>query len=107
MAWLYLGIAGIMEIVWAIGIKYAEGFTKLYPSIGTVAGMIVSFYFLSLALRTIPIGTGYAVWTGIGAVGTAIYGILFFNESRDLPRIICILLIVSGIVGLKIFSKSS
>jgi quaternary ammonium compound-resistance protein SugE len=107
MAWLYLGIAGIMEIVWAIGIKYAEGFTKLYPSIGTVAGMIVSFYFLSLALRTIPIGTGYAVWTGIGAVGTAIYGISFFNESRDLPRIICILLIVSGIVGLKIFSKSS
>lgn len=104
MAWWYLLIAGIFEIVWAIGLKYTEGFSRLLPSLGTLAAMLVSFYLLSQALRTIPIGTGYAVWTGIGAVGTAILGILLFNEPRDWLRLLCILLIVAGIVGLKLTS---
>jgi len=106
MAWFYLFIAGLFEIGWAIGLKYTENFTKLWSSAGTVAAMIASFYFLSIAIKSIPIGTGYAVWTGIGAVGTAILGIILFDESREAIRIICILLIVAGILGLKIFSKS-
>lgn len=93
-----------MEIAWAIGLKYSESFTKLYPSIATVILMILSFYFLSLALKSIPIGTAYAIWTGIGAIGTVIFGILFFNESYDIIRLLCIMLIIAGIVGLKIFS---
>jgi quaternary ammonium compound-resistance protein SugE len=105
MAWIYLFIAGLFEVVWAIGLKYTDGFTKLWPSIGTVIAMIISFYFLSTAVKTIPIGTGYAVWTGIGAVGTAILGIILFGESKEFVRIFCILLIIAGIVGLKIFAK--
>jgi len=104
MPWLYLFIAGLLEVGWAIGLKYTNGFTRLWPSVGTIAAMIVSFHFLSLALKTIPVGTGYAVWTGIGAVGTAIMGMALLGESRELGRILCLLLIVAGIVGLKLLS---
>ena len=104
MNWIYLIIAGILEIGWAIGLKYTEGWSKLYPSLITVVLMIASFQFLSMALKTLPIGTAYAIWTGIGAVGTAILGMFLFDESRDLPRILCILLIVAGIAGLKLTS---
>jgi len=105
MSWIYLFIAGLFEIGWAIGLKYTEGFTKLWPSVVTIIGMILSFYFLSTAVKTIPIGTAYAIWTGIGAVGTAILGIILFGESKEIMRIFFIMLIVVGIVGLKIFSK--
>jgi len=104
MAWLYLFVAGVFETAWAIGLKYSAGFTKFGPSVFTVVAMMVSLYLLALALRTIPVGTGYAVWTGIGTVGAAILGILLFNESRETPRILCILLIVAGIIGLKLTS---
>ena len=104
MAWLYLFIAGVFETAWAIGLKYSAGFTKFGPSVFTVVAMMVSLYLLALALRTIPVGTGYAVWTGIGTVGAAILGILLFNESREIARILCILLIVAGIIGLKLAS---
>jgi len=104
MAWLYLFVAGIFETAWAIGLKYSAGFTKFGPSVFTVVAMGVSLYLLALALRTIPVGTGYAVWTGIGTVGAAILGILLFNESREISRILCILLIVAGIIGLKLTS---
>lgn len=104
MAWIYLIIAGILEIGWAIGLKYTEGWTKLVPSLLTGITMLASFYMLSLAVKNLPIGTAYAVWTGIGTVGAAILGIVIFNEPRDLSKIICILLIVSGIIGLKISS---
>lgn len=104
MAWVYLIIAGLLEIAWAIGLKYSEQFTKLWPSVFTLIGMFLSFYFLAKALDTIPVGTGYAIWTGIGAVGAAILGIILFNESRDLPRLACIGLIVVGIIGLKLTS---
>lgn len=102
MAWMYLLIAGALEIGWAIGLKYADGFTKLWPSVFTVATMMVSFYCLSLAVRTLPIGTGYAVWTGIGAVGTTLLGILLFSEPATLPRLACIALVLAGIIGLKL-----
>lgn len=105
MAWLNLFIAGLFEIAWAIGMKYSEGFTKPLISVLTVAGMILSFYFLSNALKEIPLGTGYAIWTGIGAIGTAALGMILFNESRDVVRLVCIGLIVSGIIGLKFFAK--
>ena len=105
MSWIYLFIAGLFEIGWAIGLKYTEGFTKLWPSVITVIGMILSFYFLSTAVKTIPIGTAYAVWTGIGAVGTAILGILLFGESKEIMRLFFILLIIIGIAGLKFYSK--
>jgi quaternary ammonium compound-resistance protein SugE len=104
MAWIWLTLAGLLEIVWAIGLKYTHGFTRLGPSLITGAAMIVSLYFLSLAVRTIPIGTGYAVWTGIGAVGVAILGMILFNEPHDLLRVGAILLIVAGIAGLKLVS---
>ena len=105
MAWTYLVIAGLLEIAWATGLKYSEGFTKPLVSVVTAILMIASFYFLSLALKTLPIGTAYAIWTGIGAVGTAIVGIVLFGESREAIRIICMLLVVAGIIGLKIFSS--
>lgn len=101
MDWLYLVIAGAFEIAWAIGLKYTEGFTRVWPSTGTVMAMIASFYFLAQALKSIPVGTGYAVWTGIGAAGTAILGIVLFAESTALPRLASLALIVTGIVGLK------
>lgn len=100
--WLSLGIAGIFEIVWAVGLKYTDGFSKLWPSLVTLWAMGISLYFLSQALKTIPLGTGYAVWTGIGAAGTAILGIILFSESAALVRLFCIALIIGGIVGLKL-----
>jgi Membrane transporters of cations and cationic drugs len=104
MNWIFLVIAGLLEIAWAVGLKYTEGWTRLFPSLLTGALMIASFYFLSLAVRTLPIGTAYAVWTGIGTVGAAVIGMIFFDEPRDIARILCILLIVAGIVGLKLAS---
>ncbi|HEV8106605.1 MAG TPA: quaternary ammonium compound efflux SMR transporter SugE [Burkholderiales bacterium] len=104
MAWIWLTLAGLLEIVWAIGLKYTDGFSRLWPLVITGAAMLASVYFLALAVRTIPIGTGYAVWTGIGAVGVAILGMVLFNESRDFARIGSILLIVAGIAGLKLVS---
>ena len=98
MAWIWLTLAGLLEVVWAIGLKYTEGFTRIGPSAITVAAMIASLYFLGLAVRSLPIGTAYAVWTGIGAVGVAILGIVLFNEPRDLLRIASILLIVAGMI---------
>jgi quaternary ammonium compound-resistance protein SugE len=104
MAWIWLTLAGMLEVVWAVGLKYTQGFTRLAPSAVTLAAMVASMYFLALAVRTIPIGTGYAVWTGIGAVGVAILGIILFDESKDLIRLASILLIVAGIAGLKLGS---
>ena len=101
MAWVYLIVAGLLEVGWALGLKYTDGFTKVLPSILTVAGMIGSFVLLGQALRVLPIGTAYAIWTGIGAVGTAVLGMILFGEPRDVARIVCILLIVAGILGLK------
>ncbi len=102
MAWLYLFIAGALEIGWVIGLKYTEGFSKPIPSAITVAAMIGSFYCLSLTIKVLPLGTSYAIWTGIGTVGAMIAGIILFGESANFMRIGCALLIVSGIIGLKI-----
>ncbi len=107
MAWIYLLIAGLLEIVWAIGLKYTNGFSRLWPSVATICAMIASFAFLAPALKSIPIGTAYAVWTGIGAAGTAIIGIAFLDESRELLRILCLALIIIGVVGLKYVSPES
>ena len=106
MSWLYLVLAGVFEIAWAIGLKYTEGFTRAWPSTGTVMAMIASLYFLAQALKTIPVGTGYAVWTGIGAVGVAILGMVLFDEPRTFFRILSILLIVAGIAGLKLVTSA-
>lgn len=102
MAWFILFIAGLFEIGWAVGLKYTEGFTRLVPTGLTVAAMAISVALLGLALRTLPLGTGYAVWTGIGTVGTAIAGIILFKESAEIFRLLSIALIVCGIVGLKL-----
>ena len=101
MAWLTLFIAGLFEIGWAIGLKYTHGFTRLVPSLLTLASMIVSFALLGLALKTLPVGTAYAMWTGVGAVGTALLGIWLFGDPATMARLVCIAIIVSGIVGLK------
>ncbi len=106
MAWIYLVVAGLFECGWAIGLKYSDGFTKLIPSALTFFAMAISLGFLSAAIKTIPVGTAYAVWTGVGAIGVASMGMLLFGESRDVIRIICLLFIVSGIVGLKLTSTS-
>jgi quaternary ammonium compound-resistance protein SugE len=103
--WIYILIAAAFEISWAVGLKYSNGFTNLKASIFTVITMVLSYIFLSLGVKGLPIGTAYAVWTGIGAVGTALYGILFFNESKEVLRILFLLLIVAGIIGLKFTSK--
>jgi quaternary ammonium compound-resistance protein SugE len=105
-AWTLLIIAGLFEVGWAVGLKYTDGFTRILPSILTVLGMIASFVLLAQALRTIPVGTGYAVWTGVGAVGTAIFGIIVLGESRDTARLVSLLLIVAGIIGLKLTSRA-
>ena len=107
IAWLVLFVAGLCEIGWAVGLKYTEGFSRLWPSVGTVAAMIASVVLLGLALKALPLGTAYAVWTGIGAVGTAILGIYLFNEPRDALRLACIALIVAGIVGLKLVTPAA
>lgn len=104
MSWLYLILAGLLEIGWAVGLKYTNGFTRLWPSIGTAALMAASFFLLALSLKHIPMGTAYAVWTGIGAAGTAALGMIFFNEPREVARVVCLVLIVAGTVGLKLFS---
>ena len=101
MSWTILFLAGIFEIFWAVGLKYSDGFTKLFPTIFTIITMIISFYLLSLALKALPIGTAYAVWVGIGTVGTVIAGIMLFGESMTLIRVISILFILIGIIGLK------
>ncbi len=105
MAWLYLVVAGLFEVGWAIGLKYTDGFSRLWPSLWTGASMAVSLFLLAQALRTLPVGTGYAVWTGIGSVGTAALGIALLGESRDALRLLCLALIVIGIVGLKVVTE--
>lgn len=107
MAWFYLAAAGLFECAWAIGLKYTEGFTRLWPTAATVAAMIVSFWLLALAMRSIPLGTAYAVWTGIGAVGVAALGMVLFGESREVLRVLCLLAIVVGVVGLKLLSPAA
>lgn len=104
MAWVVLLIAALFEVGWAIGLKYTDGFTKLWPSVLTILAMMISMILLAFSVRTIPIGTGYAVWTGIGAVGAAILGIVLFNEPATAARIVCLLFIVCGVVGLKLFA---
>ncbi len=104
MAWFILLIAGILETGWAVGLKFTEGWTKLWPSVFTVIAMSLSVYLLSVAVKSLPIGTAYAVWTGIGATGAAVIGMLFLGEPRDAARIVCILLIVAGLVGLRFLS---
>jgi quaternary ammonium compound-resistance protein SugE len=102
MAWTYLFFAGLFEIGWAIGLKYTDGFTRLTPTLLTVASMVVSLGLLGLALKTLPVGTAYAIWTGIGTVGTAVLGIYLLGEPATVVRLVCIGLIVAGIVGLKL-----
>jgi quaternary ammonium compound-resistance protein SugE len=102
--WIYLLLAGLFEIGFALGLKYSDGFTRLWPSVFTVVFAGISLWLLTQALRTIPVGTGYAIWTGIGAVGVAVLGIILFNDSASWPRLMCIGLIVSGVVGLKLVS---
>jgi quaternary ammonium compound-resistance protein SugE len=104
MPWILLLLAGLSEIGWAVGLKYTEGFSRLWPSVGTITAMIVSMILLGLAVKSLPIGTSYAVWTGIGTVGTAILGIALFGESMSPMRIVCIALIAIGIIGLKLVS---
>ena len=106
MNWIILIIAGLFETAWAIGMKYSNGFTRLYPSIFVIVTMSISVYLLSVSLKTLPVGTAYAVWTGIGAIGTVILGIILFNESKELVRIAFIFLIIAGIIGLRIFSAN-
>jgi quaternary ammonium compound-resistance protein SugE len=106
MAWLLLVVAGLFEIGWAIGLKYTDGFTRLWPSVWTGLAMVASVVLLALAVRTLPIGTAYAVWTGIGAAGTALLGIYLFGEPAAALRLACIALIVAGIVGLKVLSPA-
>jgi quaternary ammonium compound-resistance protein SugE len=102
MDWIYLLIAGFFEVAWAIGLKYTGGFTRFWPTVLTGMSMVLSILLLSQALKTLPVGTGYAIWTGIGATGTALLGIFLFGEPRDAGRIVSILLIVAGIIGLKL-----
>lgn len=106
MAWIYLFLAGLTEIAWAIGLKYTQGWTRLWPSVITASLIGTSLFLLSQALKTLPIGTGYAIWTGIGAVGTVIVGIVFFDEPKTLVRLICVGLVLTGIVGLKMTSEA-
>lgn len=102
MAWVVLFVAGLMEVAWAVGLKYTAGFTRLWPSLGTIAALAVSMALLGLSLRTLPLGTAYAIWTGIGTVGTAVLGVILFREPATAARLVCIALIVTGIVGLKL-----
>lgn len=106
MAWIWLLFAGLLEIAWAVGLKYTLGFTRFWPSVWTVVTMIASFWFLAQAAKTLPLGTAYAVWTGIGVIGTTILGVVLFAEPRTWPRLLCLLMILTGIVGLKISSSA-
>lgn len=107
MAWFFLTLAGIFEIIWAVALKYSEGFSKLWPSVITVVGMAISIYFLALALKSLPLGVAYSLWTGIGAIGTVILGMILFEESKEVLKIVFILMIVAGIVGLKLITGTS
>lgn len=106
MAWGYLLLAGLLEVAWATGLKYTEGFTRLWPTVGTAAALICSMALLGLSLRSLPLGTAYAIWTGIGTVGTTILGIVLFAEPVVAIRLVCIGLIVAGILGLKLFGPA-
>lgn len=106
MSWIFLITAGMLEVGWAVGLKYSEGFTRLWPSVGTVVLMSLSFFLLAVAVKSLPIGTAYAVWTGIGAVGTVLLGILLFGEPISLARLVCVALIVGGIAGLKMLTPA-
>ncbi len=105
MPWTWLIIAGLLEIAWAVGLKYTDGFTRLWPGVATVLLMLASFWCLAQAVRSLPLGTSYAIWTGIGAVGTALAGIVLFKEPATAARLVCMVLIVAGIVGLKFATK--
>lgn len=107
MAWVYLVLAGLFECGWAVGLKYSDGFSKPIPTILTFAAMVMSVWLLAIAMKTIPVGTAYAVWTGIGAIGVAVLGMILFDESRELLKLLCLFLIVTGIAGLKLVSTSS
>jgi quaternary ammonium compound-resistance protein SugE len=107
MAWIYLLIAGLLEIVWAVGLKYTEGFTRPWPSVITIVALSASFALLGLALRTLPLGTAYAIWTGIGTIGTVIVGMLLFNDPATPLRLACIALILSGVAGLKLITPAA
>lgn len=104
MAWALLVLAGIFEIIWASGLKYTDGFSRLFPSMMTIAAMVISFWLLSLALKTLPLGTSYAIWTGIGTVGTVILGMLWFGEAVSMMKLLFIALILIGMIGLKVTS---
>ena len=104
MSWLILFFAGLLETVWAVGLKYTEGFSRLYPSVITLVAMAGSIWFLAIAMKTLPLGTAYAVWTGIGAVGAVVVGIMLFGEPVTFPRLLSVALIIAGIIGLKLFS---
>jgi quaternary ammonium compound-resistance protein SugE len=106
MAWVVLFVAALLEVAWAIGLKYTQGFTRLWPSVITLSAMVASMYLLALAARTLPIGTAYAVWVGIGATGTAILGILLFDESADPARLVCLGLIIAGVLGLRLLDST-
>lgn len=106
MQWFYLILAGFFEVGWAVGLKFSDGFTKIIPSIFTIITMATSLYFLSLSLKTLPLSSSYAIWTGIGTIGTVILGIIIFKEPISVVRIVCVLLIVAGIVGLKLVSSN-
>ena len=107
MAWVILFVAGLCEIGWAVGLKYTDGFTRLWPTVFTVTSMVVSMGLLGVALKTLPVGSAYAIWTGIGAVGTVILGIVLFKEPATVARLLCVGLIVAGILGLKLLTPSS
>jgi quaternary ammonium compound-resistance protein SugE len=107
MSWLYLLLAGLLEVVWALSLKTTQGFTRLWPTVFTLATMAASVLLLAQAVRTLPISTAYAVWTGIGAVGAAVFGVLIFKEAATLPKVICIALIVAGVVGLRLVEGRS
>lgn len=107
MAWIFLIIAGLLEVAWAVGLKTTDGFSRLWPSVWTIVLMLLSFYFLSLAMKSLPLGTSYAVWTGIGTLGTVIIGMLFFREPATVIRILCIALILTGMVGLKLTTSAA
>ena len=104
MAWIYLLLAGLFEVIWAIGLKYTDGFTRLWPTVGTVTAMVISIVLLAMAVKTLPIGTAYAIWTGIGAVGAVALGIVLFGDSASPLRLACVGLVVLGMVGLKLTS---
>lgn len=106
MAWIYLVIAGLFETVWAVSLKYSEGFSKFWPSAITVVAMALSIYLLAIALKSLPLGTAYTVWTGIGAIGAVIYGMIMFDEPKDILRILFVMMIIAGIVGLKAITVS-